>query len=79
MSASVIDLVARLQRPPDREKIIREDVRNALPGFHPARIRMAQERALRHWRRNVPLGEAINKALKWARNAIDDNSPLDAA
>lgn len=61
-----------------RLKVIREDVRNALPGFDPMRVSQAQARAERNLRNGVPIGICIDRAIAWARCATDPTPPVAA-
>ncbi len=76
MAATVTDIFSRMSAKPDYEKIAVEDVRNALVNMPEHRIVTAQSRALRSLDRGVPLGKAIERAIAWARCAIE---PGDSA
>lgn len=75
MSASITDIFTRMSAPPDRKRIVVEDVRNALRNIPEHRVIIAQSRALRSLDRGIPLGKAIERAVAWARCAIDPSDP----
>ena len=75
MAATVTHIFSRMTAKPDYEKIAVEDVRNALVNMPEHRIVIAQSRALRSLDRGVPLGKAIERAIAWARCAIEPGTP----
>lgn len=75
MAATVTNIFSRMSAKPDYEKIAVEDVRNALVNMPEQRIVIAQSRALRSLDRGIPLGKAIERAIAWARCAIDPSDP----
>lgn len=75
MNATVTSIFSRMSAPPDRKRIVVEDVRNALRNVPEHRIVIAQSRALRSLDRGVPLGIAISRAIAWARCATDPSDP----
>lgn len=78
MSATITDIARYLPRQPDYRKIVVEDVKNALRNVPQHRVIIAQSRALRNLSRGVPYASAVERAIAWARNAIDP-TPTDAA
>lgn len=78
MSATITDIARYLPRQPDYRKIVVEDVKNALRNVPEHRVVQAQSRALRNLSRGVAPATAIDRAIAWARNAIDP-TPTDAA
>ena len=75
MAATVTDIFSRMSAKPDYEKIAVEDVRNALRNVPEHRVIIAQSRALRSLDRGIPLGKAIERAVAWARCAVDPGTP----
>lgn len=75
MAATVTNIFSRMSAKPDYEKIAVEDVRNALVNMPEQRIVIAQSRALRSLDRGIPLGKAIERAIAWARCAIEPSDP----
>lgn len=75
MNATVTSIFSRMSAPPDRRKIVTEDVRNALRNIPEHRVIIAQSRALRSLDRGIPLGTAIERAIAWARCATDPSDP----
>lgn len=72
---TVTHIFSRMSAKPDYEKIAVEDVRNALVNMPEHRIVIAQSRALRSLDRGIPLGTAIERAISWARCAMEANKP----
>lgn len=72
---TVTSIFTRMSAPPDRKRIVVEDVRNALRNVPEHRVVIAQSRALRSLDRGIPLGNAIERAIAWARCAIDPSDP----
>lgn len=75
MAATVTDIFSRMSAAPDYRKIAVEDVRNALRNVPEHRIVIAQSRALRSLDRGIPLGKAIERAIAWARCAVEPGTP----
>ena len=75
MAASVTDIFSRINAKPDYRQIAVSDVRNALRNVPEHRVVIAQSRALRSLDRGVALGKAIERAIAWARCAIDPSDP----
>jgi len=75
MAATVTNIFSRMSAKQDYEKIAVEDVRNALVNMPEQRIVIAQSRALRSLDRGIPLGKAIERAIAWARCAIEPGTP----
>lgn len=75
MAASVTDIFSRINVKPDYRQIAVSDVRNALRNVPEHRVVIAQSRALRSLDRGVALGKAIERAIAWARCAIDPSDP----
>ena len=76
---TVTSIFSRMTAKPDYEKIAVEDVRNALRNVPEHRVIIAQSRALRSLDRGIPLGKAIERAIAWARCAIDPSDPTPPA
>ena len=76
---TVTSIFSRMSAKPDYEKIAVEDVRNALVNMPEHRIVIAQSRALRSLDRGIPLGKAIERAVAWARCAIEPSDPTPPA
>ncbi len=76
---TVTHIFSRMTAKPDYEKIAVEDVRNALVNMPEHRIVIAQSRALRSLDRGIPLGKAIERAIAWARCAIEPSDPTPPA
>ena len=74
MAATVTDIFSRNPKP-DYRQIAVADVRNALRNVPEHRVIIAQSRALRSLDRGIPLGKAIERAIAWARCAIDPSDP----
>lgn len=77
MAATVTDIFSRNAKP-DYRQIAVADVRNALRNVPEHRIVIAQSRALRSLDRGIPLGKAIERAIAWARCAIDPSDKTAA-
>ncbi len=75
---TVTHIFSRMSAKPDYEKIAVEDVRNALRNVPEHRVIIAQSRALRSLDRGIPLGKAIERAIAWARCAIDPSDKTAA-
>jgi len=77
--STVTSIFSRMSAPPDRKRIVVEDVRNALRNVPEHRVVIAQSRALRSLDRGLPLGKAIERAIAWARCAIEPSDPTPPA
>ena len=76
---TVTHIFSRMSAAPDYRKIAVEDVRNALRNVPEHRVIIAQSRALRSLDRGIPLGKAIERAIAWARCAIEPSDPTPPA
>lgn len=74
MAATVTDIFSRNAKP-DYRQIAVADVRNALRNVPEHRVIIAQSRALRSLDRGIPLGKAIERAIAWARCAVEPGTP----